>query len=517
MLRAVPREVRAAALVFIAAFALYAGTTGDLLGYEGESAAVAEGVARTGTPKILARSPIRSEGTRRRAEQIYGRVGLSQPLLQAPFYLLGWAADGALDSPDPYNFRKHAALFYNPFVAAVTATLVFAIILTLRRSLRWAVAMSLLFTAASIAWPYAKLGMETTSMMSLALLLLAALITRNSNRVLPWALTGMAAGFAIAAKNYNLVLVLPFAWLLVPSFRALTANRRLQAGAALLLPILAWVAAVAWYNWFRTGSILATGNENYFPTFAAPLNAIGLLVSPGKGLLLYSPLVALGLIGLVRLWRDDRRLAQTIVAVTAVALALGAGSAHWTDETWGPRYLVPVAWMLLLPIPWWADSLTRRRVLGVVAGIAVMVQVVGVTVPFTAYVVGVRTLTGAALYTQREDGLLNPTDVPFGRDSARWIPEISPLIFQTEVLAGTAVDAVGGPRLTVTYFPFEGVRGKAPLIGSELGVKVPHVWWWDSRRPKSIAFGLALLLLSAACVYRLIAVYVRRPQRAVAL
>ena len=225
---------------------------------------------------------------------MYGRVGLSQPLLQAPFYLLGWAADGAFDTPDPYRYRKLSALFYNPFVAAITATLIFAILLTVGQSLRWAVALSLLFTAASIAWPYAKLGMETTSMMSLALLLLAVLIARkNSERLLPWALTGMAAGFAIAAKNYNLALVVPFAWLLVPSFRALKANPRLQAGAALLLPLVAWLAAVAWYNWFRTGSILATGNETYTPTLAAPLNAIGLLASPGKGLLLYSPLVAL--------------------------------------------------------------------------------------------------------------------------------------------------------------------------------------------------------------------------------
>ena len=77
---------------------------------------------------------------------------------------------------------------------------------------------------------------------------------------------------------------------------------------AIGLPLLGWIAAIAWYNWFRFGSPTTPGTPN--PCYlTAPLNVLGLLFSPGKGLIFYSPLVVLGAIGLPRLWRRDRSLA----------------------------------------------------------------------------------------------------------------------------------------------------------------------------------------------------------------
>jgi hypothetical protein len=150
-------------------------------------------------------------------------------------------------------------------------------------------------------------------------------------------------------------------------------------------------------------------------TLSAPFNAVRFFLSPGKGLLWYSPLVVLGSAGLFTLRRRDRQLALTLVVVVALGVAAVAVTPYWTDETWGPRYLLPVAWLLLVPIPWWATKRSRRRILGAVATIAVAVQLIGVIVPTAPVVDSAEALTGATLYQQRGPGQV--ADAPFGHDS----------------------------------------------------------------------------------------------------
>lgn len=83
-----------AALVFVAAFALYTTTQGPrLLGYEPETAAVAEGLVRTGDFRFPAEGlAVPGEGIRGKDGKIVGRAGLPQELLEAPFAALGAAA-----------------------------------------------------------------------------------------------------------------------------------------------------------------------------------------------------------------------------------------------------------------------------------------------------------------------------------------------------------------------------------------------------------------------------------------
>src|SRR6185503_15467606 len=98
-------------------------------------------------------------------------------------------------------------------------------------------------------------------------------------------------------------------------------------------------------------------------TLSAPLNVVGLLVSPGKGLIFYSPLVILGALGLPRLWRQDRWTVLSLGSLLLLLTCIAGASRYWGDEVWGPRFLVAAAWTMLVPIAWWCDSALRRRVL----------------------------------------------------------------------------------------------------------------------------------------------------------
>ena len=78
---------------------------------------------------------------------------------------------------------------------------------------------------------------------------------------------------------------------------------------------------------------------------------VGLLVSPGRGILFFVPVIVLALAGLVRFAR--RHPWETVLIYGAIPFALVIMSVHpmwWGGWNWGPRYVVPFLPYLLLPI-----------------------------------------------------------------------------------------------------------------------------------------------------------------------
>jgi hypothetical protein len=338
--------------------------------------------------------------------------------------------------------------------------------------------------------------METT-FMALALLSFAlALWARGRPSPGRLALAGLATGAAMATKPYALLTIVPVAIVLWPALRSLDRRRRLRLAAFALAPVVLWIAAIAWYNWYRFGGVANFGYSESSTTLTAPLNFFGLLLSPGKGLVFYSPLVVLGALGLPRLWRADPWLTAGLLAFFLGLTAVSGASKYWGDEVWGPRYIVPAAWTLLVPIAWWADSLTRRRVLAGVAALAVAVQLVGVAVEYGHYMKVVRALTGVPVYREREG--VPVQRIPYGDDPTRWIPELSAILVQTEgVVSSQVIEPLTGSGLTISYPPFEGPSHSVDL--STPGIRMPLDFWWSAApKYKGLACALAALILVAA-------------------
>ncbi len=492
-----PPALLAGLLVFIASWALFSFTTQPLTGYEPETAAVTEGLVLEGHLYDDESSPLPLKADiPGRGGHFYARAGLPQPLLEAPFFALGHLADQAFGhfSSDPNGYAF--LWFYNPFMAALAASALFALIYLTRRSLRWASAIAFLFSVASIAWPYSKIGMETTFMAAILGAFALGVWARRSPSARSWGLTGLVTGTAMATKPYALICVAPIAVLLWPSFRALDRERRLRLGLAAAAPVLLWIAAIAWYNHYRFGGLTDFGYTESSLTLSAPLNFLGLLFSPGKGLLLYSPLIVLGALGLPRLWRADRSLAAALVLLFVTLTAVAAASTYWGDEVWGPRYIAPAAWTLLVPIPWWADTATRRRVLVGLAAVAVAVQIVGVGVQYARFLKVERRLTGVPVLRDREG--VPDSRIPYGNDGFRWVPELSPILLQSEgLISSQVIEPLFGGGLRITYSPFEGRARSVDL--SEAKLRMPLDFWWSAApRYKWLACVLAFLILAVS-------------------
>lgn len=463
------RPVVALALA-LASFGLYGLTMGNLVGYESETAAVAEGLVKQGQLRVLPHTPLTDQGTAGRGGRLYSRTGLTQPVLEAPFYWVGEQFDEIGSSGANYRWRLALLRLYNPAMAALAVVAIFALLILRGVPDRRAIVVSGLAATASLLWPYSKIGMETTLMAMLALSFCAAAWTARRPSGIRFALAGAACGLTANSKPYGALLLLGVLPLLAGALLSVPRERRLRMVAAFAAPVIVAVVAIGWYNWYRSGSV-----SNFVDTFegspvSAPISAIGLFLSPGKGLVFYSPLVVLGLLGWRGLARSDRPLALGVLLAVAVNTVVIAISIVWSDETWGPRYLVPSAWLLLLPIAWWVVERRRRRWLAAVAVLAAWVQLIGVLPAYGVIIPATRAQTGEWVYLYGHFG----ARVAYGDDGPRWIPGASPLLYQSELVLAKLKEDLTGTGFTVSYRPFAGTWATIDLRHP---TGLPDFWW----------------------------------------
>ena len=501
-----------ALLLACAAFGLYATTSGQLVGYEPETAAVAEGLIKTGSLKVIPANGFSAAGIRGKGGAGYSRTGPAQPVLEAPFYFVGEKLDDASSGGRNYKWRIALVRLFNPLMAAITVLAAFGLLKLRGRSDRAALGVAGLCAVASLVWPYAKIGMDTTLMATVAVAFLAAAWAAREDHLWRYGLAGAAAGLATATKPYGLLLVVGVIPLLMTPLRAMAPRTRLRATGVYLAPLLLGVASVAWYNAYRTGSVTNFFHANPTDLANTPINILGLLVSPGKGLLFYSPLVALGVLGLRTMWRQDRPFALAIAISVAINLQIIGATLVWSDDTWGPRYIVPTAWMLLLPIAWWANGQGRRLAVAWVAALGLMIQAVGVFAPYEATIGITRGLTGVLVFPV---GITKTTEnLAYGSDGPRWVPDVSPLLVQSELLLAWGKEQLTGSGFTATYSPGWGLTRRVDLTHPQraLGIQLPDFWWKFPGQTTGLRISAAMLaLLGVGAAAALIAL-VRGPR-----
>lgn len=292
-----------------------------------------------------------------RAGKKYGFASLGTALAQVPSYLTYKA------------LRKLPGLPQAPWFALashLSSSLAMALALALfaRRAERLgapaplAVLLTLLLALTTLCLVYAR-SPYGEALQTLLLLWFADLVLAASEQPTRKTLlcTGLCAGLLINAKLvYGPALLIGlgcFLW--TQRARRLSHNLTAVLWAALgALPGLLLLLA---HNYVKTGHPLRTGYQSgQLGLFAGhlPTGLFGLLLSPGKGLVFYSPLVLLSVIGLPAAWRTARRTTALLVAVSASVTLLSAKYPVWHGGfCYGPRYLVPLIPLLaLLSVPW---------------------------------------------------------------------------------------------------------------------------------------------------------------------
>ena len=290
----------------------------------------------------------------------------------------------------------------NVIVTALTAVLLFAFgrLLGYREATAWVVA--LLFGLATMAWPYSKVFFREP-LLALFVLASAYCIQRwrrawvASHFRIGWAVGAFVSfGAALATKN-PAALFLPALLLtaLPEHWRHVHMTRRQALIGLLVAPVvmvalllIALAAAHGRYDPMNLINRLLTEAKD------VPYALAGYLLSPGRSVWAFNPILLLGIWGARRLIRQRHWREVFIPLLALISLALGYAllqTSDWYGGTaWGPRYLEPVIpflALLLLPV---VDALPRAgRIAQAVAGllllISIGVQLLGTLIPLTVY------------------------------------------------------------------------------------------------------------------------------------
>ncbi|MBI5863059.1 MAG: hypothetical protein HZB38_00830 [Planctomycetes bacterium] len=154
------------------------------------------------------------------------------------------------------------------------------------------------------------------------------------------------------------------------------------AGALGLLPFL---LGLAWFNWVRFGGWTETGYAAAHLSFIGGVQLFetpfwaglgGMLISPGKGVFVYNPILLLALVGWPGLYRLSRGMALIAATVFAVVVLAHSKYTFWAgDFTWGSRYLASTMGFCVLGLAPLIDRKRWRAALWGVAALSGAIQV----------------------------------------------------------------------------------------------------------------------------------------------
>ncbi|HVQ38539.1 MAG TPA: hypothetical protein VMS31_13470, partial [Pyrinomonadaceae bacterium] len=372
----------------------------------------------------------------RRQNQLASLYPIVAPLLVAPLYFpaVKWLDAHGWEQPHVDRVAELMEKVSASLLASIASVLMY---LVLRRDgSRWSLPLALVFAFGTNTWMISSqaLWQHGTGELLIALALLVIVAPASPIRT---AILG-AACVLMAANR-------PPDGLIAGAFVLFTVWSRRRGALWLLAGAAVPLAAVLYYNLDFIGhiaggyAIAKDPNRKFFQLDWAGM--AGLLVSPTRGLLVFSPFLVFIPVGLIQRLRapTSRGLAVALSLAVAAQFLLYSQADWRAGVSWGPRWLtdvLPIVVWMLAPAPMVLRPLAR-----------------GLLVLAMAASVGVQTI-GAFWYTTTSDELIyagNPASMQ-GAWNIRNVPFFTELRHppaggELQCDAASSIDRVG-PRIS---------------------------------------------------------------------
>lgn len=452
--------------------------------------------------------------------RFYSKNAAGQAVLALPLVAAGegLARAAGFQAEKAVLAARFLASFFNAIVTAIMLGVFYFVVRGFRVRPAPAFVATLLLDVTTPTWVYSKSFMaEPLEGLGLLLALGGAARAANGERG-GNALCALGVFLAISAKLSMLPLALAVAAIALGVARP---DPRARAGAAAAAPLLGLGAALAGhlaYNLARFGTPFETGYgaQASAGAFTTPLHVglYGLLLSSGKGILWFAPVLALAPWGWAEMTRSRqhspetprhgavvKRAALAVLAAWLIGLVLYARFQHWGgDGSFGPRYLVPLLPLAFVPVAFALDgaSRLRKRIVWVLALAGLLVQIGGVSIYF-----------GAQMREAGDYPYTLALDDPHFMEASHFNPRFSPIAGHWTMLARNLGEHLRGemPKL-----------GQSGAVDPRLGITpgdqaaLLHAldfWWLYARYAGFAALPLAFaaFVLLGASLFALIAAY----------
>jgi hypothetical protein len=322
--------------------------------------------------------------TRGRDGHFYSAYPIALPLLLTPLYA---PLVASLDIEQmPVGRLVLLARVLEKFSASLIAALSVIAFLALAESLsgwRAACQASLVYAFASQTWSTASQALWQHGASEFAIILTLLCLVKTRKRpasYLPVALFGMCAGLTFAFRPSNGIFVC-----LCGVYALLSCWRPAQKAVFACSGGVVVLASVA-YSWRVFGSPLG-GYSGEMQFDANPLIGLaGLLISPSRGLFVFSPVFIFSAVGIYIWWRGGRTFYPDVYWICLVFSASHIGAmSMWRmwygGFNYGPRLLtdiVPCLVILMIPsIVWISRSTAWKLAFAVMLAVSIGVQAVG--------------------------------------------------------------------------------------------------------------------------------------------
>jgi hypothetical protein len=380
----------------------------------------------------LAIEPVRADVVRGPNGQFYAKY----PLLCVVQCLPAWLLRDAMLRLAPKDDALEVwALALVPH--ALTATLALGIMqvaIELGATLYAAVGLSLLTIFTTPLWSAGRdLYSETLQTVLIVFITWLAIRARQAQRRAAFVWGGVLCGLALNAKI--LLAIMPIAFMVDQCHERFTRERIVNL--LLAMPgALAGVVLMLAYNRLRFGSMFAQGYDahrdaalGFSVSMASGL--YGLLLSSGKSLFIYAPILLASLRVLPGWYRARRRDLCLLAIPTLFILAVSARWWAWNgDWAWGPRLIVPIIPLLALPLLSWLERPGRARRISILllACAGLYVQLLGLAFESSKFLWVVHPFT-EAVAGKHDPVLLRDDLLP-----VHFVPELNPIAGQQWLL-----------------------------------------------------------------------------------
>jgi hypothetical protein len=302
-------------------------------------------------------------------------------LFAAPFYAVAdkfVAGPSAVGMPKKRDWLLFACGLSSCFLTAWTAVALVGLIRQLGYSESSAVWTSLLWAFGTLAFPYSS---SLFHQVIATLLMVYVVRFAFAEQIVPTIIvTALLASVQLTLAAAVLPLAFRDGW---------KPNRRSLIG--LLLGILFGFGLHVFTNWLRLDHWLHGAYET--ETFTTPtfVGFVGLFFSSGKGLLWFAPLAFAGMLMLLPFAHRRPEIGRPLLfAVVCHCLVVIHWWAWHGSLSWGPRLLLPVMPLMMIPV---ADFLDRRmefvvwqrRLLGSAAAVSIAINVWAATQPMIEF------------------------------------------------------------------------------------------------------------------------------------
>ena len=275
---------------------------------------------------------------------LHSMYPVTTPLLVTPLYAPVVWLKGDWSTEEVLRIAPIAEKLAASLIVSLSVAAMYFLLVALTTNGR-ALLLSLAFAFATTTWTTSSQALWQHGSGVLFIILTLAALARRPNS--PW-IAGLCAGLAVACRPTNLFLLLGVIVVVAYTRRSIRSGFVVTLTAALVgLPL-------ALYNTITFGDVRG-GYSIVHDAFRGflPEGLAGILVSPSRGLFIYSPFLIAGIVGIYLVARNAALRRSPVYLTAALFLAsqlvfFGWWVMWWGGWSYGPRLLTEAAAVLVV-------------------------------------------------------------------------------------------------------------------------------------------------------------------------